>query len=156
MSPTRRRSHVPGRREPRDIIDLLRIHERYLSLGAVVWAASAKDPGLSPEGIIAEIRRNARYRQADFDRVLTETPIDAGATARALRAPLDEADVFVRAMPAGKEGLLFLRDGHPVQPNPPDLDGLVEHSGQLRGHWPSSGEITAAMLAHGESHAGDR
>jgi hypothetical protein len=54
-----------SRREPRDIIDLLNIHERYLPLGAVVWAASAKDPGLSPEGIIAEIRRNGRYQQAD-------------------------------------------------------------------------------------------
>jgi hypothetical protein len=34
-----------GRREPRDIIDLLQIHERYLPLGAVMWAACAKDPG---------------------------------------------------------------------------------------------------------------
>ena len=135
-----------GRREPRDIVDLLGIHEGYLPLGAVVWAASAKDPGLSPEGIIAEIRRNGRYQQADYDRVMSEAPIDAAVTAQALRVALDAADEFVRAMPAGKEGLLFLRDGQPVQPDPAALEGYVEHGGQLRGHWPSSGEIGRAMM----------
>ena len=33
-----------GRREPRDLLDLLTVHERHLSLGAVIWAAVAKDP----------------------------------------------------------------------------------------------------------------
>jgi hypothetical protein len=135
-----------GRREPRDIVDLLDIHERYLPLGAVVWAASAKDPGLSPEGMIAEIRRNARYQQADYDRVMSAIQIDAAITARALRAALDSADEFVRTMPAGKEGLLFLRNGQPVLPDPNALVGYVEHGGQVRGHWPSSGEIGRAMM----------
>src|SRR5262249_5029675 len=39
-----------GRREPRDILDLLLIHERYLPLGAVAWAAIAKDSGFTPRG----------------------------------------------------------------------------------------------------------
>jgi len=33
---------------------------------------------------------------------------------RRLRAALEDAEAFVRAMPAGKEGLLFLKDGEPV------------------------------------------
>ena len=135
-----------GRREPRDIVDLLSIHERYLPLGATVWAAAAKDPGLSPEGIVAEIRRNARYLQADFNRLHAEVPIDASAVARALRSALDAADLFVRAMPGGKEGLLFLQDGQPVQPEPEHLDRYVAHEGRERGHWPSSAEIARAML----------
>ncbi len=136
-----------GRREPRDIVDLLDIHQRYLRLGAVAWAASAKDPGLSPEGIIAEIRRNGRYQQADYDRLSSETPIDAAATARALRTALDEADAFVRAMPAGLEGLLFLSNaGQPVQPDPARVGSYVTHGGQERGHWPSSPEIGRAMM----------
>jgi hypothetical protein len=151
-----------GRREPRDIVDLLGIHERYLPLGAAMWAASAKDPGLSPEGIIAEIRRNGRYQQADYDRLLNETPIDAAATARALRAALDEADTFVRAMPSGTEGMLFLdAGGRPVQPDPtklaaqPDptkLEGYTTHGGQQRGHWPSSPEISRAMFERYHQH----
>lgn len=136
-----------GRREPRDIIDLLDIHARYLPLGATIWAASAKDPGLSPEGIVAEVRRNARYRQADYDRLQTETPIDAAATARALRAALDAADAFVRTMPAGGEGQLFLDDdGRPVQPDPTRLASYTAHGGAERGHWPTSPEIGRAML----------
>jgi hypothetical protein len=136
-----------GRREPRDIIDLLFIHEKYLPLGAVVWAACAKDPGFSPEGIIAEIRRTARYQQADYDRLENETPINAAATSKALRAALNQADAFVRSMPAGKEGLFFLDSrGRPVQPDPARLDSYTPHGGQERGHWPSSPEISRAML----------
>src|SRR6202044_361808 len=62
-----------GRREPRDVLDLLTIHDRRVPVGAVVWAAVAKDPGYSPESLIAEIRRNARYRQDDYaDLAITE------------------------------------------------------------------------------------
>jgi len=63
---TNRALAAAGRREPRDVLDLLYIHERYLPLGAVIWATVAKDPGYSPESLIAEIRRNARYRADDY------------------------------------------------------------------------------------------
>jgi hypothetical protein len=136
-----------GRREPRDVLDLLHIHERRIKLGAVIWAAVAKDPGYSPESLIAEIRRNARYRADDYaDLALTE-PVDAGAVARRLRLVLDEADAFVRSMPVGKEGLAFLDGGAPVQPDPDNLKAYVEHAGQRRGHWPSSSDIGGAMLS---------
>jgi hypothetical protein len=135
-----------GRREPRDILDLLLIHERVLPLGAVASAAVAKEPGFTPEGLIAEIRRNGRYQQADCDRLRTETSVDAGSVSRALRAALTEADAFVRAMPAGKEGLLFIQDGRPVQPDPKKLNDPVAHGGQRRGHWPGSAEISSTML----------
>jgi hypothetical protein len=135
-----------GRREPRDVLDLLTIHDRHVPLGAVIWAAVAKDPGFSPESLIAEIRRNARYRQDDYaDLALTE-PVDAGEVAQRLRAALADAENFVRVMPAGKEGLLFLKDGQVVQPDPTRLDDYVEHAGRRHGHWPSSSEIGSAML----------
>jgi hypothetical protein len=77
-----------GRREPRDVLDLLTIHDRHVPIGAVIWAAVAKDSGFSPEAPIAEIRRNARYLQDDYaDLALTE-PVDAGAVARCLRRRL--------------------------------------------------------------------
>jgi hypothetical protein len=135
-----------GRREPRDVLDLLLIHQRHLPLGAVIWAAVAKDPGYTPESLIGEIRRNARYRQDDYaDLALTE-PVDAGAASRRLREALDRAETFARSMPAGKEGLLFIRDGRLVQPDPADLALCTEHEGRRRGHWPSSPGIGSAML----------
>lgn len=137
-----------GRREPRDVLDLLYIHERHLPLGAVIWAAVGKDPGYSPESLITEIRRNARYRADDYADLALVEPVDAGAVSRRLRAVLEEADMFVRAMPVGKEGLLFLQDGVPVQPDPEALNAYGEHAGQRRGYWPSSPEISSAMLYH--------
>ena len=135
-----------GRREPRDVLDLLTVHDRHVPIGAVMWAAVGKDPGFSPESLIAEIRRNARYLPDDYaDLALTE-PVDAGAVARRLRAALESAEVFVRAMPAGKEGLLFLKDGQVVQPHPAKLSEYAEHPGRRHGHWPSSSEIGSAML----------
>jgi hypothetical protein len=137
-----------GRREPRDVLDLLTIHDQLVPLGAVIWAAVAKDPGYSPEGLIGEIRRNARYRQDDYADLALSEPADAGAIARRLRAALGDAESFVQAMPAGKEGLLFLKDGKVVQPDPLKLGDHIEHAGCRQGHWPSSSEIGSAMLDH--------
>jgi hypothetical protein len=137
-----------GRREPRDILDLLYIHDTHLRLGAVIWAAVAKDPGYSPESLIAEIRRNARYRDDDYADLRLAQPVDAGAVSRRLRAALEQAEAFVRAMPAGKEGLLFLRHGVPVQPDPGDLGRYTEHEGRRAGYWPSSSDIGGEMLGN--------
>jgi hypothetical protein len=63
-----------------------------------------------------------------------------------LRDALDEAEAFVMKMPTDKAGLLFLRDGHTVQPDPAHLETYQTHAGQRRGQWPTNAEITAAML----------
>ena len=58
-----------GRRELRDILDLVTIHETILTLGPLIWAAVEKAPGFTPEGLIAEIRGNSNYsasRMAGF------------------------------------------------------------------------------------------
>jgi hypothetical protein len=135
-----------GRNVPRDALDLLYIHEQHLPLGAVIWAAVGKDPDYSPENLIAEIRRNARYRAEDYDALALVAPVDAGDVLRRLRAGLDEAEALVQAMPAGKEGLIFLENGKPVRPDPERLDRYVALAGARQGLWPSSSEIGSAML----------
>jgi hypothetical protein len=135
-----------GRREPRDVVDLLTIHERILPLGAVVWASVGKTLGFTPEGVINEIRRTARYTEADFRRVASDPPIDPTATMTRLRDILSEAEAFVARMPTGKAGLLFLKDGHVAQPDPERLQEYQTHAGQRRGQWPTSAEISAAMV----------
>jgi hypothetical protein len=135
-----------GRREPRDVVDLLTIHERILPLGAVVWASVGKALGFTPEGVIHEIRRTARYTEADFRRVASDPPIDPAATMKRLREILSEAETFVTRMPTDQAGLLFLKDGQVVQPDPARLQDYQTHAGQRRGHWPSSLEISSAMV----------
>ncbi len=143
---TNKVSAAYGRREPRDIVDLLTIDERILPLGAVIWASAGKTLGFTPEGIINEIRRTARYTDADFRRLASDPPIDPAATMTRLREILNEAEAFVTRMPTDKLGLLFLTDGHIVRPDPDHLDSYQTHRGQTRGHWPTSADIAAAMF----------
>ncbi len=135
-----------GRQAPRDALDLLYIHDHYFPLGCVIWAAVAKDPGYSPESLIGEIRRNARYRADEYEALLMAEPVDAGAVARRLRAALEQAEAFAQAMPAGKDGLVFLKDGLIVQPDPAHLELYAELAGRRQALWPGSSDISSAML----------
>jgi hypothetical protein len=135
-----------GRRELRDIIDLVTIHEQVLPLGPVIWAAVEKAPGFTPEGLIAEIRRNSNYPREDWVEIASAEPLDPLVIMPKLRAALDEAEAFVMKMPTDKVGLLFLKDGEVVQPDPAHLDQYETHAGRRRGQWPSSAEISSAML----------
>ena len=135
-----------GRRELRDIVDLVTIHETILPLGAVIWAAVEKSPGFTPEGLIAEIRRNANYPAAEWRALQSSEPLDPKDITARLRAALDQAEAFVARMPTDKLGLLFLEAGEVVQPDPDRLDAHQTHAGQRRSQWPSSPEISAAMF----------
>ena len=135
-----------GRRELRDLVDLVTIHNTILPLGAVVWAAVEKSPGFTPEGLIAEIRRNSQYPLAEWRALASAEPLDPARIMTHLRAALDEAEAFAGRMPTGKLGLLFLRGAAIVQPDPDRLDSYRTHAGQRRGQWPTSLEITAAMF----------
>jgi hypothetical protein len=136
-----------GRREVRDLFDLVTIHETILPLGAVIWAAVEKSPGFNPEGLIAEIRRNAHYPAADWRALQATEPVDPKDVSARLRKALDEAEAFVTRMPTAKIGLLFIKDGEVTQPDPDRLESYEPHAGQRRGHWPTNPEITAAMFA---------
>jgi len=135
-----------GRREVCDLVDLVTIHTAILPLGAVIWAAVEKSPGFTPEGLIAEIRRNAHYPAAEWRALVTIEPLDPQVITAQLRGALDEAEAFVSRMPTDKMGLLFLKDGQVVQPDPGRLQEYQTHAGQRRGQWPASAEISAAML----------
>ena len=135
-----------GRRELRALVDVVTVHETILPMGAVIWAAVEKSPGFTPEGLIAEIRRNSNYPAAEWRELSSVEPIDPQDITSRLRRALDEAETFVNRMPTAKAGLLFLKDRQAVQPDPDRLDEYQTHAGQRRGQWPSSPEITAAML----------
>ena len=135
-----------GRRELRDLVDLVTVHETILPLGAVIWAAVEKSPGFTPEGLIAEIRRNSHYPMTEWLKLISSEPIDPKDIIARLRTALDEAEAFVVEIPTEKAGLLFLTDGHVVQPDPARLGDYRTHAGQRRGQWPTSAEISTAMF----------
>ena len=63
-----------GRRELRDILDLVTIHETILTLGPLIWAAVEKAPGFTPEGLIAKIRRNSNYSASEWRALSSSEP----------------------------------------------------------------------------------
>ncbi len=127
-----------GRREVRDIVDLVTVHKRILGVGAVIW--------VTPEGLIAEIRRNANYPLSEWPKLLSQEPVDPVAVPARLREALREAEDFVAKMPTRLAGLLFLREGRVVQPDALRIEEYQTHAGRRRGQWPESVEISGAML----------
>jgi hypothetical protein len=137
-----------GRREVRDIYDLAILHEQVAPIAALVWAGVEKSPGFTPEGLIEEIRRNLLHPRSAWEEISASEPLDALAITSQVRTELDRAAAFADRMPTEKIGLLFLdKDGKIVVPDPSRLEDYVAHAGARRGHWPSSPEIAAAMLA---------
>ena len=134
------------RREPRDAVDLVTIHERLLPLGAVVWAACDRFQGWTPEGMLNEMRRNAKFSPVDFEQLNMPDPAARRDLVQRLRAALDDAETFVAAMPSRLVGNIFIAGGRAVQPGTDRLDSYQLHKGARRGHWPSSGAIEASMM----------
>jgi hypothetical protein len=88
-----------GRRELRDIVDLVTIYETIMPLGAAIWAAVEKSPGFTPEGLIAEIRRNANYPAAEWRALQSSEPLDPKDITVRLRTALAAAEAFVACRP---------------------------------------------------------
>ncbi|TVP59445.1 MAG: hypothetical protein EA351_01525 [Gemmatimonadales bacterium] len=136
---------LAGRDEVRDYVDVLENHERILPLGAQIWAAAGKDPGLSPHAILELLKRRGRPRQSELDRLHLARPLDAErAKDRWLRA-LEHGERFVSSRPAGELGCLYFHpetgafrapeEGHSLEDQ-----GLVPHFGRPGGVIPLVGE----------------
>src|SRR6266581_4351307 len=68
-----------GRQKIRDYLDCLYLHESHLHIGALAWAASGKDPGMTPERIIDWASRGNRFRPEDLAEVRLSRPVDLRA-----------------------------------------------------------------------------
>jgi hypothetical protein len=143
---TNKASAAADRRVPRDIVDLVTIHENILPLGAVICAAVGRFLGMTPEEMLAEIRRHSSFTADEFLGLATQEPLDPRALHKRIKAMLENADEFIGRLPSDAVGVLFLEGDKPVQPDPAALDRYRRHAGARRGHWPSSSEIGSAML----------
>ncbi len=153
---TNKASAAADRREPRDVVDLLTIHETILPLGAVISAAVGRFPGQSPEEMLSDIRRHSRFTAEEFRVLAMALPIDVPLIHRRIRDMLEDADQFITRIPSDAVGLVFLEGGKPVQPQIDALGRYQRRAGAVGGVWPSSPEIDSAMLErYGEKPPGD-
>jgi len=133
-----------GRLEPRDWIDLIECHRNVQPLGYLIWAACGKDPGWSPESILNEARRSARYSQAEIEELSYEgRPPNAANLAAEWRRGLDEAISIHAMLPCDTVGCCILETSGALFRGPlSELQeqisskGLVFHRGTIRGAWP--------------------
>ncbi|MEI7435801.1 MAG: nucleotidyl transferase AbiEii/AbiGii toxin family protein [bacterium] len=131
---------LAGRNEIRDFVDLMHLHETYLTLGALAWAACGKDPGFTPEFLLDQAGRHTAYTQADLDRLQLRIPLDLKVMKRNWLTALDEARILVTSLPPDDIGSLYLRQHQiPVNPDPTaaDFPALIRHRGSIRGAWPT-------------------
>ncbi len=130
---------LSSRREFRDYLDVHFLHERHLHLGALIWAAAGKDPGLTPEYIVDAIRRNTHFSPNEIEKVRPINRPDLVAMKRRWFEILAECDLLFAALPMAELGCFYLESsGRPVCPDPgaPAFAGLTRHYGCVRGAWP--------------------
>ncbi|MDE2654274.1 MAG: nucleotidyl transferase AbiEii/AbiGii toxin family protein [Gemmatimonadota bacterium] len=142
---------LAGRDEPRDFVDILHAHEHILPLGALVWAAVAKDPGFNPVSLLEQLKRRGRYRPEDIDELELVAPLDLVELKAAWRAALSDAAEFIRNRPYEEAGCLYYSPARncfvaPSSGSALEQQGLVTHFGQSGGILPRVADITNTPL----------
>ena len=128
-----------GRRVFRDYVDVLYLHGQHLHLGALVWAAGGKDPGLTPDWMLDWMRRASRYTAEEIAKARLSAPPDLRAMKETLLVAAEEAEALIARLPASEMGCLYLdASGKPVCPDPdaPEFAKLRRHFGCVKGAWP--------------------
>ncbi len=133
-----------GRLEPRDWIDVIECDGRVQPLGYLAWAASGKDPGFSPRGIVDAAAHSGRYSAAEIDALdFSGMPPDAADLSRRWHVLLQTANAVVEALPAEQVGRCVLDErGRLFRGGPSQLRGATEsqqlrfHAGSIRGALP--------------------
>ncbi len=132
---------LAGRDEPRDFVDILYVVERILPLGALVWAAVAKDPGYNPLSLLEQLRRRGKVRPEELARLDLAEPLDPQGARSRWRAALEEAESFIRSRPANEAGCLYYdpagdRFVEPASDVPLAQQGISIHCGRPGGVLP--------------------
>ncbi len=132
---------LAGRDEPRDYVDTLFVMETILTLGPLIWAAVAKDPGYSPLSLLEQIKRRGRFRPEDMSRLDLVHPVDLVETKRIWLSAVSSAEAMILALPPEDVGCLYYsrnqdRFVEPTSDTTPENQGLVRHFGRLGGILP--------------------
>ena len=125
------------RRVPRDVVDLVTIHETVLPLGAVVAAACGKFIGTTPEEMLAEITRHSRFTAEEFQVLATGQPIDVRGLHRRIRSRIEDAENFIAGLPSDAVGVIFMDGAKPVRPDVNALEAYQRNHGAPGGLRPS-------------------
>ncbi len=130
---------LAGRSEVRDLVDVLELHAQHLHLGALAWAGTGKDPGMTPEAILEWSGRNALYRPEELSDLILSRPATLPELKQRWKVAQAEALKLVRSLPPEEVGCLYLDSrGRPVCPDvaASGFRELRRHFGSPKGAWP--------------------
>jgi hypothetical protein len=130
---------LAGRIELRDDLDVLYLHDSYLTLGAMVWAACGKDPGYTPSLLLDMANSHSRFQESDLKGEMLARPVNFKELKRQWLTAHQAAERLGARLPEPELGCLYLdRENRPVTPNPddPSFSSLTRHRGSVRGAWP--------------------
>lgn len=135
---------LAGRQEIRDFLDIMYLHQTYLSLGAICWAASGKDEGFTPWSLLEMARRHVKFRNGDLesgnlDQEHLARPLSLLDLKQQWQEAVAQAEQWFAKLPSGEAGCLYLAaSGEPFTPDPqsPEYVKTVRHIGSVRGAWP--------------------
>lgn len=125
---------LAGRTEIRDVIDMLKIHDELLHLGACCWAACGKDPGFTPELILEMVSRNARITPDLLAQETLYAPIDPKEVKLKWQSALKKARALIDQLNPKELGCLYVNKKGEVRISP--TKGDAPHFGSVRGSWP--------------------
>lgn len=131
---------LAGRGELRDYLDVLFLHRNVLSLGALAWAACGKDAGFTPQFLIEEAQRLARYPASRLENLLLREPVNLVESKQQWTRAMAEAKALFNQLPPEEVGCLYLdAKGQAITPNPStsEFSRLRRHYGSVRGAWPA-------------------
>ncbi|MDE0306824.1 MAG: hypothetical protein OXI87_18390 [Albidovulum sp.] len=136
-----------GRSEARDAADLVFFHRNPLSLGALIWAAASKDPGLAPAALVDMISRQANYSPDDYRTLQLRQGIDPHELKAAWVEALCDARTLVEKLPPKNVGCFFLDGaGKVIEPDPEHPETLAHRlEASRRGCWPNIMTPTGAL-----------
>jgi hypothetical protein len=114
----------------------IHLHDSYLSLGTLAWAAAVKDEGLNPTMILEMAERFGRYRQADLDTLSLHRPLDITKLSAQWRGAIAAAKALVTDLPPEQIGCVFLNESAAPSALDSDAQNLTPHFGSVGGAWP--------------------
>lgn len=140
---------LAGRDEPRDFVDILYVIDTIMPLGALVWAAVAKDPGYNPRSLLEQLRRRGKVRPEEVARLDLRVPFDVEEARNRWRGALERAEEFVMSRPPDEVGCLYYdpageRFVEPDSARPLEEQGLVIHYGRPGGVLPRPSTLRLA------------
>ncbi|HEX7706866.1 MAG TPA: hypothetical protein VF701_10460 [Thermoanaerobaculia bacterium] len=132
-----------GRVEARDWIDIIACDRSVQPLGYLVWAASGKDPGLTPDLVLEQAGRSARYSASEIEALdFDGEPPDPAVLSRQWKAMLATSATLVDLLPPDRLGTCVLCDGDLFLGDADSLrdalaaGSLTFHAGSIRGALP--------------------